>query len=259
MSIAHKPVYATQPGPLRTQLQNLLRDASRPDVEGDILAVVVPNTNKLSGGQIAAEVYSTLKDEDYDNVILIAPSHSGAFHKLTICTLDQYHTPFGDLPVNDKVRNELCDEDDDIFLDDTGHYHTEGVDVQLPFLQSVLQEGFDIVPIIMGNESPAYCKELGIAVGEVMYGRRTLIIATADVQEATEEAMHDFITFFESFDVNRLMPLLNSETVRMLGKGAVLVALIAAAHRHATHARVLTHTLPENGTPGFVGAVMYRA
>lgn len=256
--ITSQPIgYATQPKALRGQITKLLHDAPQPTVEGTLCALIVPDSNSLAGGPIAAEVYKTLQGHTFETVILIAPSRTGAFEKLSICSPDTYHTPLGELDINDKVRNELCDEDDDIYLDDTGHFQSHGIDVQLPFLQSILGD-FDIVPIVMGDESPAFCRELGNAVGEIMYNRPTLVVASADVLGSTTEDLDRFREVFEGKDVSRLMTLLNSEQVEMVGRGPVVVALIAALHRRANHAKVLTTMLPSDNTPGFLGAMVWR-
>lgn len=251
-------VYATQPAPLRQQIDSLLRNARPEPVDGEIMAIVVPNTNMLSAGPAAAQVYKLLKGKQYESVVLIAPSRTGNFQRINICSVDKYQTPLGLLNVNDRARNELCDEEDDIYLDDRGHYNGLGVDVQLPFLQMVLGSDFDIVPMVMGDESPAFCRELGQAVSEVMSNRRTLVVACADVAAATREGLDQLQADIESFDVSRTMALLNSETVLLDGKGALLVALIAALARHATSARVLSATPPQEGEPGTLAAIMWR-
>lgn len=258
MSIPDRPVYPTQQQPLQKIIDDLLRQAEPEPVEGEILAVVVPNTNLLTSAPVAAGVYKLLEGRSYETVILISPSRTGTFRRINICSVDLYQTPLKDLQVNDRIRNELCDEDDDIYLDDTGHYHTEGVDVQLPFLITVLGD-FDIVPVVMGEETPEFCRELGNAVGEVMYNRRTLVVASADLIEASEGALSDLKGYIELRDVSRLMYLLNSERVRLDGKGALLVALIAALHRRADHARVIDLRPPDGEYPGAVGAVIWRS
>src|SRR5690606_15250254 len=177
--------------------------------------------------------------------------------RMNICSVNTYSTPMGDVPINDRVRDELCDEDDDIFIDDSGHYHTEGVDVQLPYLQKVLQ-GFDIVPIVMGDESPEFCRELANAVSEVMYNRRTLIVAMADVAEGTEAALAERKNDVELRDDSRLMSLLNSEKVRLAGKGPVIATTCAAKLRRARFARVTQIRKPEGDQPGSIGAVIWR-
>ncbi|GIV60810.1 MAG: hypothetical protein KatS3mg043_1899 [Rhodothermaceae bacterium] len=249
-------VYATQPRPLRQQLEELLQAASPPAIAGDIQALIVPDANLVSGGAIAATVYKTLENRRYDTVILVAPSHTGPFRRMTICRVDTYQTPLGALRVNDKVRNELCDEEDDIFLDDTGHFHVDGIDVQLPFLQLMLP-AFDIVPVVMGEETPEMCRELGYAIGEVSYNQRTLVVACANVLAAAPEALNRFEEALRALDVSRLMQLLNSEQVLMQGKGAVLVAVLAALHRRANlTAEIVALQPPAEDRPGFIGAVI---
>ncbi len=257
MSIADRAVYPTQRSPLRARIEELLKTAEPFDVPGEVLALVVPDTNRIESAPIAARIYKSLEGREYDTVVVVSPSHTGAFKRMNITRLDSYSTPLGDISVNDRMRNELCDEDDDIFMDDTGHFQNEGIDVQLPFLQMVLSQ-FDLVPIVMGDESPDFCRELGHAIGEVIYNRRALVVATADVLKSTPEGLERLSELFEARDLSPLMALLNSEEVHMEGKGALLVALIAATHRRAAGSRVLQVDMPEDGAPGSVAAVLWR-
>ncbi len=258
MSVSNREVYATQPLPLREQLSDLLKDTKTEPVTGEVAAIVVPDANLLEGGGVAADVYKLLEGRSYDTVVLVAPSHTGVFGRIHICSVDRYRTALGELRVNDQIRNELCDEDDDIFLDNHGHFHTEGVDVQLPFLQTILNGTFDIVPIVMGDESPDFCRELGHAVGEIMYNRRVLVVATANIIEAGESALQSFREHFEGGDVGRLMSLVNSGALRIEGRGPMLVALIAALERRVDRIRIVDLREPVDSLPGFVGAALWR-
>lgn len=261
MSLAERAVYSTQPAPLRQEIDDLLQHAPRAEgVEGTILALIVPDSNRLSGGAVAAEAFRLLEGEDVDTVVLVEPSHEGAFGRLAVCRADTYRTPLGEVPVNDTFRNELCDEDDDIFLDDRGHYHVEGAGVQLPFLQRVLGDGaaFSIVPIAMGEESPDLCRELGAAVGEVMYSKRAVVVASADLLQLEDGARARFVEALEGFSVSELMHLMGSETVKVEGMGAVLVAVIAAQHRGANRIRVLRFEEPAADRPGAFSCVLWR-
>ncbi len=259
MSIANRAVYATQPAPLAAEIDKLLHDAKTDAVEGELLALIVPDSNLQHGGPVSAAAYKLLQGRTYDTVIVIAPSHDGAFERLAICSVNHYRSPLGDIDVNDAVRNELCDEDDDIYIDDQGHYHTEGVDVQLPFLQRALDGDFTMVPIVMGSEAPALCRELGHAIGEVMYGHRMLVIASADLLSVEENAVEEFETALETFDTSRLMHLLGSEQIRVEGMGAVIAAVLAAQYRRANHAKVLRMELPEGDRIGAMACALWRA
>ncbi len=258
MSIADRAVYATQPAPLAHEIDALLRAAETTPIEGELLALIVPDSNLQRGGPVSAAAYKLLEGRVYDTVIIVAPSHDGAFERLAICRVDRYRSPLGEVSINDAIRNELCDEDDDIFIDDKGHYHTEGVDVQLPFLQRVLNEDFDIVPVVMGSEAPAFCRELGQAIGEVMYGHRILVIASADLLNVDETSLKEFETALEGFDVSRLLHLLGSERVQVEGMGAVITAVLAAQQRRANRATVLRVEPPHDGEIGAMACALWR-
>lgn len=262
MALADRAVYPTQPGPLAGEIDRLLRDtdSESDDLPSDVqvVALIVPDSNLMRGGAVSASAYRLVKGQAFDSVIVVAPSHDGDFGRLAVCRADAYHTPLGEVPVNDAIRNELCDEDDDIYLDDQGHYHTEGVDVQLPFLQRALEGDFDVVPIVMGSETPALCRELGHAIGEVMYGHRVLVIASADLLSVEGDAFGRFEDALESFDTSELMHLLGSEQIRVEGMGAVITAVLAAERRRANRARVLRVELPDEEHIGSLACALWR-
>jgi MEMO1 family protein len=249
---------ATQRAPLLGQISTLLKESTATPVDFFASIVIVPNTPSLAGGVISADVYKSLSAINFDSVISIAPSGIGEFKRITACSLDQYASPLGDVPVDDRVRNELCDEDDDIFLDDKGHFNHTGLDVQLPFLQSVLGQ-FSVVPLIMGSETVDFCKELGSAVGEIMFNRNTLVVVCVDILRATPRGMKLFNKALNDLDVPRMMTLLNQENeILVQGKGGVLAAMIAATHRRSTRVHVCDMAAPNEGTHGFVGALIGR-
>lgn len=257
MTLSDFAVYPRQADSLKHQIVRHLDAAPPIAIDGEVYALIVPDTNLLAGAPVAAEAYNLIKNSAIETVILIASAPNSTFQRINICGVNEYHTPLGTLSVNERMRQELCDEDDDIYLDDSGHFNLNGIDVQLPFLQTVLKT-FNVVPIVMGYESPAFCHELGHAIGEITYNQRSLVVASADLLAASEANLAEFKTLFEAVDVSRLMALLNSERVHMQGKGPLLATLIAAQHRHINKARVLTATPADDATPGYLSAVIWR-
>ena len=255
---ALSPATAAQDAPLRAQIEASLRAATPEPIAGDVMALVVPGGTHPAAAEAAAAAYRLIEGEDFDTVLVVAPSHDGHFGRLTICRADDYPSALGGVPVNDALRNELCDEDDDIFLDDAGHYREEGIKAQLPFLQVALGEGFSVVPIVMGEESTAFCRELGGAVGEVMYGRRALLVACADVLGAEGDALDRFADALTRYDVPELLHLLSSETLRVDGCGPVVVAVLAAQARGANCARLVRSIPPSGGQPGALACALWR-
>jgi len=250
--------FATQRAPLNAQISSLLKESKATPVDFFATIVIVPNSPSTAGGMISADVFKSLSETNYATVISIAPSGIGEFKRITVSSLDSYASPLGDVPVDDRVRNELCDEDDDIFQDDTGHYNNTGMDVQLPFLQHVLGS-FSVVPLVMGSETVDFCKELGSAVGEIMFNRNTLIVVCADILKSTPKGLKAFNLALQDLDVPRMMTLLNQENeILVQGKGGIISALIAANHRRAKRVYVCDLVAPTGTSHGFVGALIGR-
>lgn len=257
MEILRSAIYATQPTPLKSQLETLLRESTQYPVEDDVLSIIVPDSNLLSGGPVAANVFKAIAGKHYDTVVMVSSSHTGPFKRMTICNLKSYRTPLGEIPLNEKVCHELCDEDDDIYIDNTGHFHNKGIDVQLPFLQTVLGN-FDIVPIVMGEETPEFCKELGAAIGEIMLNRKTLVVASVDILQSTETDLETFQTLFEANNTRSLFPMLNRGELSLQGKGPLLVAMLASFHRRGKRFQTINLQPPEHDTPGYFGAYISK-
>lgn len=258
ISVAEPTTYPTQPAPLRRTLQMLLREATPPAI-GDAapLAIIAPDSNALAAGSAAASAYAALAERSYDVVAVVAPSLSSTFQRIHVSPLEAYRTPLGDVPVSDRVRNELCDEDDDIFVSDEGLYHPRGADAQLPFLQHQLG-AFEVVPVVMGEASLALCRELGNALGEVSYSYRTLMVACVEVLAAEPEALRDLRAALEELDAEGIARLLRSPHLEVLGGGPLLATVIATSMRRA-RTTTLTH-MPDAGAsmPGYLAGVIHR-
>ncbi|MFT4605115.1 MAG: AmmeMemoRadiSam system protein B [Rhodothermales bacterium] len=248
-------VYATQGPPLQHQIQQLLGKAPDFQEERTIHVVIVPDSNQVNGGSVSAEVFKAIRGRKYRHVIVVAPTHAGEFERINVCSLDTYRTPLGDVKVSGRLRDELCDEDDDIYVGDEGHFHTHGIDVQLPFLQTVLED-FDVVPIVMGAESPDLCRELGNAIGEIMYNQPTLVVACANISAGEQDEVDRFRELLEARNISGLMQQFNSNRINIEGAGAVLVALLAAKHRRAEKLTITSLTSPKDGVPGYLGALI---
>ena len=111
----------------------------------------------------------------------------------------------------------------------------------------------------MGSESPEFCRELGHAVGEVMSNQRTLVVACVDIVHATEEGLSTFKQHLSDLNVTGMMTLLNQEVdMKVDGKGPLLVAMMASAHRRANEIAFQGLQAPEEGHPGFAGVLIGR-
>lgn len=188
---------------------------------------------------VAAPAYAALRTSDAQTVITVSPSIDGSFRRITIPTGDVYRGLACELRLDDNIRNELCDEDDDIYADDRGHHPAPAAD-HLPFLASLFPAG-TIVPVVMGEETLEFCHELAAALAEVMFNNRVVLIATVGVPEGEPAALTAFHDALNQGDVERLQHLQVSGDIRLTGFGALLTVLRASAERRAKTVEVLSN------------------
>ena len=165
----------------REMIQSCLEGSAKAEKLENIRIIFSPSKIHEGNFKQACEIYGAIYGDDYDNVIIIEDSDEFLKKRLPMSSHDAYETPFGLVPVNDKARNELCDEEDDFFVDDEGFNSEMSLFHQLMMLQCSLKE-FKVVSVqISKDERPAILRELAIVVSELHDLRNTLIVFCCDL------------------------------------------------------------------------------
>lgn len=137
-----------------TELENLLSEqfASLPqNSHYHPKALIVPHAGYVYSGKVAAKAYQSLRHlaDSIHRVVLVGPSHRVPFRGVAISSADYFATPLGSVAVDKAAIARLADLDGVQFLD-TAHENEHSLEVQLPFLQFILNQ-FEIVPIVTGD------------------------------------------------------------------------------------------------------------
>jgi len=116
---------------------------------GDIYALISPHAGYRYSGRAAAYAYKTLQNQTITTVIILAPGHHTAFRGASILDVEYYETPLGKVKLDSDICAKLLKSD--LFSTNrSAHRNEHSIEIQLPFLQSVLGE-FSIVPILIGH------------------------------------------------------------------------------------------------------------
>jgi len=168
--------YDKSPKYLQSQLDSWLTPVS--DEKGMVRALVVPHAGYLYSGKVAAQAYRYLKSqaEAIRRVILIGPSHRYFFQGCAIPSVDYFSSPLGDIPI-DKQSVEMLKEIDDIEVSDQIHAFEHCLEVQLPFLQTCLNE-FTLLPLLTSNVSPVNVANL---LDSLWQDESTLLVISSDL------------------------------------------------------------------------------
>ncbi len=233
--------YAGSARELRDDVGAFVHGALPPDVPGTVVGLVVPHAGYLYSGATAAHAYALLKGRAVDACILVGPSHQEYFSGVSVYPGTAYATPLGRTEIDADLRDALLAESPIVRPSVQGHRGEHSLEVQIPFIQSVLPD-VPILPLVMGDQSPAHCFALGEALGAVARGLNVVLIASSDLSHfhtSSEARTKDagVIALIEQYNTTELMTRIDMQECEACGGGPI-VAVMTAAHllgaRHAT-------------------------
>lgn len=224
--------YHANPKKLTEEI-NILLSVSQPEVIPEkIFGIISPHAGYIYSGRTAAFAFNLLKNKNYKTVIIISPSHREYFRGISIFNGDGYETPLGKVEIDKQLSEKLISNNKNIFLGEEGHKKEHAVEVQIPFLQTVLKD-FKIIPIVMGDQSKSFVDRLALKISE-NYEEDILIISSSDLSHYyTKEQADYFDSIIErnitDFNFETLQSNLENKICEACG-GGTIVSLMKAAH-----------------------------
>jgi MEMO1 family protein len=153
--------------------------AARPLPAGTLpKAVIVPHAGYVYSGPVAAAAYARLAAgrRTIRRVVLLGPTHRVPVRGLALPTARAFATPLGVVEVDRKAAL-LALTLPQVQESDAAHALEHSLEVQLPFLQAVLDE-FRIVPFAVGD---ATADEVADVIDRLWGGPETLIVISSDL------------------------------------------------------------------------------
>lgn len=141
-------------------------------------ALIAPHAGYIYSGAIAATAYATLQPvaARIRRVILLGPTHRVAVRGLALPGAEAFDTPLGQIML-DEAAAQLIRHLPQVTVSAPAHAQEHSLEVQLPFLQSVLTD-FTLLPLAVGMASAEEVAE----VLEVLWGgEETLIVISSDL------------------------------------------------------------------------------
>lgn len=145
---------------------------------GSLKALIVPHAGYIYSGATAGRAFAELAAMAVRirRVVVLGPTHRVAVRGIAIPAVQAFSTPLGRIPLDHQVIEALTDLPQ-IVVSDAAHAQEHSLEVQLPFLQSVLGE-FSLVPLAIGN---ATVDEVATVLDHLWGGDETLIVASSDL------------------------------------------------------------------------------
>ncbi len=237
--------YPADSAELRAVIQSYLNQAGEVVVKGEPFVLVSPHAGYIYSGPVAAYGFAGLKGMDFDTVVILAPCHHFYFKGAALYARGSFQTPLGAIAVDEAMSAALFKANKGLFVEEPKYFEREhSLEVQLPFLQVVLQNGFKITPVIIGDLSLKECETLTSSLAAVSEGKRVLVIASTDLSHYRpyEEAMrydHKTIDFIKNFDIVGLWEAVSPVSWNVCGIRPLAISLLYAKQHGATDIEIL--------------------
>lgn len=141
-------------------------------------ALIVPHAGYIYSGATAAAAYANLTKNaaGITRVVLLGPAHRVPVRGLALPDADAFATPMGTVKLDMNSIRSITDLKQ-VVTSSAAHAAEHSLEVQLPFLQSVLGE-FKLVPLVVGSASAA---EVAEVLDKLWGGPETLIVISSDL------------------------------------------------------------------------------
>lgn len=176
--------YPENPAQLTTAIDRALAEAIGPPTKqresgSRPKALIGPHAGYIYSGIVAASAYKTLRSyaASISRVVLLGPAHRVAIRAMATSGADEWVTPLGPVTI-DNAGREVALQIPGVIIDDHAHEYEHSLEVQLPFLQHVLGDTWELIPIVIGVVETATVANL---IEGLWGGPETLIVVSTDL------------------------------------------------------------------------------
>ncbi len=189
-------------------------------------ALIVPHAGYVYSGSTAARAYAALAPARarIRRVVLLGPVHRVPVRGLALDTATVFATPLGNIDV-DQVAVAMLAGMPQVVLSAQAHAYEHSLEVQLPFLQTVLDD-FRLVPLAVGDATPA---EVAEVLEALWGGPETLIVISSDLSHFLSYANAQTV---DGATVRSILDMTPHITHEQACGGTPINGLLLAASRH---------------------------
>ena len=198
-------------------------------------AIIAPHAGYQYSGPVAAAAYVHLRSgrDRIRRVAILGPTHRVPVRGLALPQSDVFATPLGKIPVDQAACEELVTLTSVEVLN-AAHLFEHSLEVHLPFLQEVLGASFSIIPLLVGEATPAEVSEV---IRLLWGGPESLIVVSSDLSH-----FHDYDTAQQlDGETSRAIESLRFEEIaeqRACGR-IPIQGLLMEARRRGVHVRMV--------------------
>ncbi len=251
-----KPVVAGQFYPDRKEdLENMIRycmehkyGPGRDSIKSNekILGIVCPHAGYMYSGPTACHSYKSIVFQNPELVIIIGPNHFGVGKDVATMIDAQWQTPLGTVQVDSESAKQVTEISKVIEIDEFSHSQDHSLEVQVPMLQEILSNDFQILPIILRSQDMETAIDVGNAVTEIARKKNSVIVASSDFTHYEENSFAHkqdkaLIEPILEMNVEKFYHVLKEKRVTACGYGSIASTVIACKNLGAVKGKLLSY------------------
>lgn len=259
--------YENDPKKLAAEVDRYLNDAKLPDFAGDVVALIAPHAGHIYSGAVAGHAFVAVHDKNYDLVILLSPLHAPHPDSFLTSAHHAYATPLGEIIIaRDLVNAVSADLEENLGFGITpiANDGEHSLEIELPFLQRVLPNDFELLPIMIRSTNVQELAVLGKALTKILRGRNALLVASTDLSHFYRQDQAKTLDSEMLHQIEILSPegVLEAEEMGKgfaCGRGAVAATLYAAKELGAKEVKILNYATSGDISGDYSSVVGYGA
>jgi len=245
------------------ELIKLFLKNARSKVPGEIYGLVVPHAGYVYSGPVAAFSYKVIQDKEFDDVIIIGPTHHYSFYGASVDMMAGRRTPLGKVAYDLELAQNLIKQNKNIVYEPNAHIQEHSTEIQMPFLQVVLKK-FKAVEIVMGSQDYKTCEMLARAIINTTKGKKVLIVASSDLshyhpQREAERLDNFVIDAVGRYDPELLYKYLSEDSCEACGSAPIVTAMLITKSLGATKSKLLMYATSGNISNDYSAVVGYAS
>lgn len=259
--------YDADPAVLARSVEEYMNSAQLPELDGEIIAIIVPHAGHTYSGPVAAYAFATIRGRSPDLVAVVGPMHHPYPEPLITTVHDAYFTPLGDVPVDKDALRELdvaVQAELGFGLSLVKNDGEHSLEIELPFLQRALSSHWKFLPVMDRARDPRISQGLGRALAQLLRGKNFVLVASTDLSHFNDQQTaltydRAMLHAIESFDPIGAFDLERAGKGSACGLGAFTAVLWAARDLGADTVQVLRYATSGNVTGDYSSVVGYGA
>lgn len=259
--------YEGHPSKLASEVDRYIHEASLPDFDGEVVALIAPHAGYLYSGPVAGYAFATVHGMDFDLVAVISPMHAYYREPILTSSHEAYSTPLGKISIDraavEAVDTLLC-ADIGVGLKPIANDSEHSLEIELPFLQRTLNGEFNLLPIMISEQTNRIAYTLGTALAKILRGRNALLVGSTDLshfksRDAANKFDQEMLRQVERFSPEGLLKAEENGKGFACGRGAVATVLYAAKSLGADTVKILNYATSGDITGDYDSVVGYGA